>query len=338
MKEIIKILLAFILIVAFASCSDYTSNAPAPESKGVHPEGWANSSSAEFHGKYLAENNFNVNLCKQCHAADFSGGITGQSCFECHSSKTLIQHPEGWADKTSPNFHGNFLRKNNFDLNMCKLCHTPNYTGGITGKSCFECHTQKAGPEACNTCHGNFNDPNQINPPRAVNGDTTTTYRGVGAHQSHLTESEIRNPVECQNCHIVPKTFGDKTHIDGTPHAEVTFHGLPLTQGDHPVYDSNKLQCSNVYCHGNFTFYKDSSSYSWIYTDSVITGNNFSPVWTKLDDTQAKCGTCHDLPPKGHLPETLDACGNCHIGIVDSKGNIIDKSKHINGKINVFGN
>jgi len=338
MKKLIKLFFGLVLAAVLVSCSDYSSNVSQPETRGVHPEGWANKTSINFHGKYLAQNNFDVNLCKQCHAADFTGGIAGHSCFECHASRQLIQHPEGWADKTSPNFHGKFLQKNNFNLNMCKLCHTTDFTGGITGQSCFECHTSKAGPEACNTCHGNFNNPNQINPPRAINGDTLTTYRGVGAHQSHLSENDIRQPVDCNSCHIVPKTFEDKTHIDGTPHAEVTFHGLALNQGDKPIYDSNSLKCSNVYCHGNFTFYRDSSNYSWIYKDSVITGNNFSPTWNKVDGTEAKCGTCHDLPPKGHAPESLDACGNCHIGIVDANGKIIDKTKHINGKINVFGN
>ncbi|MDP4196679.1 MAG: hypothetical protein Q8940_16615, partial [Bacteroidota bacterium] len=73
-------------------------------------------------------------------------------------------------------------------------------------------------------------------------------------------------------------------------------------------------------------------------------GANFSPKWTQVDGSQAACGTCHGLPPKGHIgyPNNLPvtACGNsgCHSGVVDINGNIIDKNKHINGAINVRGN
>ena len=33
-----------------------------------------------------------------------------------------------------------------------------------------------------------------------------------------------------------------------------------------------------------------------------------------------------------------NTCVNCHAGVVDNQGNIIDQTKHINGVKNVFGN
>jgi hypothetical protein len=57
-----------------------------------------------------------------------------------------------------------------------------------------------------------------------------------------------------------------------------------------------------------------------------------------VDGTQATCGSCHNLPPIGHVEANITACSTCHQGIVDSDGNIIDTDKHINGEKNVFGN
>jgi hypothetical protein len=73
----------------------------------------------------------------------------------------------------------------------------------------------------------------------------------------------------------------------------------------------------------------------------VMGGGNASPIWTG-GSSQYACGTCHGLPPKGHLLVTPGTCGICHTNpngnpIVDHDGNIIDPARHINGKINVYG-
>jgi len=76
----------------------------------------------------------------------------------------------------------------------------------------------------------------------------------------------------------------------------------------------------------------------------VMSGSNFSPVWN-AGGQQAACGTCHgsvtsqgpSIVPKGHNFSEIIGCAGCHTGVVDNTGKIIDKTKHINGKINVFG-
>ena len=67
-----------------------------------------------------------------------------------------------------------------------------------------------------------------------------------------------------------------------------------------------------------------------------MTGANESPGWTGGGGGGA-CASCHALPPAGHMPFALSSCVNCHTGVVNGAGNIIDKTKHINGKVNVFG-
>jgi hypothetical protein len=66
-----------------------------------------------------------------------------------------------------------------------------------------------------------------------------------------------------------------------------------------------------------------------------MVGLNYTPTWTN-GAADASCGSCHGIPPKGHIAVPISTCGSCHFGIVSTDGKIIDKSKHINGKVNVF--
>jgi predicted CxxxxCH...CXXCH cytochrome family protein len=97
-----------------------------------------------------------------------------------------------------------------------------------------------------------------------------------------------------------------------------------------PVYDSALLQCSNTYCHGNF---KNANP-------------AFSPSWTDTTAAATACGTCHGDTSKPTLAERARPggshpvstnCVGCHGAVVDASLKIIDKAKHMNGKLNVFG-
>lgn len=250
----------------------------------------------------------------------------------------LALHKDGIINPTSPNFHGKIISSNNWDMKPCQQCHAANYSGGTVEASCYDCHTQPGGPEACNTCHGEFADPLRSAPPRALEGSIFTTSPGVGAHTAHLYENSIGKEILCATCHTVPSTFGSESHLGSDNKAEINFGELAVYSGVNPNYSFSNNTCSDTYCHGNFTFFKDSSSYSFIYTAATMVGNNFSAKWNKVDGSQAECGSCHGLPPTGHRASTLNECVNCHQGVVDNQGNIIDKTKHINGVKNVFGN
>jgi len=267
------------------------------------------------------------------------------------TAPTLSLHGDGWTDPASANFHGLAIQQLNWNMTTCKSCHGPNYAGGTAQKSCLTCHTQTNGPEACNTCHGNFNAPvgNNLSwaPPRAVNGDTVATSRGVGAHQAHLLAT-MGKVLKCQECHTVPSQVYAAGHINSPLPAIVAMNDTlaNLVSGSgafipHPAYSAAQLQCNNTYCHGNWQAQKASApaDRQYIYIDSVIVGANYSPKWTG-GVNEATCGSCHGLPPKGHLGYgtnelPLSSCGNsgCHTGIVDGNGKILDPTKHINGKI-----
>jgi hypothetical protein len=336
MKYILLFFIAFISSVLFISCSDLKDNIPAAPEITTHGSGVFDKTASNYHGKQLVESPNNFQDCKQCHAADYSGGIAKVSCYSsgCHPYPTIDVHEEGIVDTQSTNFHGKFIvQKLDWDMRPCGSCHSANYSGGTVSPSCLTCHTGTNGPEACNTCHGDFNDPTKIAPPRALNGSTETSYPGVGAHTSHLYANTLGNEIRCSSCHKYPQSVYTEGHIDNDGKAEIIFGKLSIQGGANPSYDFNSNNCSNTYCHGNFTFYRDSTAQinKFVYTAPTITGNNFTAKWNKVDGTQAACGTCHGLPPEGHLSFKVTDCFYCHGEVVDSNGNIIDQTKHING-------
>lgn len=245
-------------------------------------------------------------------------------------------HPDGFGEVGSDNFHSFKLQATNWALTECQKCHASNYTGGLAGVSCLDCHTSAAGPEACNTCHGVFADETRIAPPNDINNNFETSAKGVGAHTSHVYENELTVNLSCFQCH--PSEVGEgefiKAHIDGLP-AEISFGNIATLNSADPNYN-NDLSCSNSYCHGNFNFRKDSSANQWAYTDSLITGENFAPIWNIVDDTQAACGTCHMLPPNGHISAGTDpdaaTCKGCHTAAFNEDGTL-NKFTHIDGEI-----
>ena len=64
-------------------------------------------------------------------------------------------------------------------------------------------------------------------------------------------------------------------------------------------------------------------------------GNSAGVSW--INTTTAVCGSCHSLAPTGHVNRDINTCSDCHMGVVDVNGVILDNQKHINGKVNVFG-
>lgn len=112
------------------------------------------------------------------------------------------------------------------------------------------------------------------------------------------------------------------SHADGLP-AEVSI----------PGYNTSTYTCSNTVCHGNFTFPKANSTNQWAYTAETITGNNATPLWTKVDGTQAACGTCHGLPPTGHIAADLNLCVDCHADVINEAGEIIAPLLHADGNV-----
>jgi predicted CxxxxCH...CXXCH cytochrome family protein len=316
-----------------------------------HKSGWMLESSLNYHGLFLENEDWSAAACKSCHGSDLQGGNTGVKCATCHES---FPHQVGWKQTNDANFHGQYIKTDSWEMFKCTGCHGSDYNGGaVTDVSCMasNCHVDqnnnKKSPEACNTCHGVFTAKADSaltwSPPKSVNGESSTSVKGVGAHQKHLATGTFGKTVKCSECHSVPSQTFVSGHLDSNLPAEVvmndTLARLITANGllvPNPIFNSSTFSCQNTYCHGNWRLRRATSTVQFAYADTVMVGANYSPLWTG-GSPQATCGSCHALPPTGHIPATPATCVNCHTGIVNGSGVIIDKEKHINGKINVFG-
>jgi predicted CxxxxCH...CXXCH cytochrome family protein len=259
--------------------------------------------------------------------------------------ESLTFHGPGINNPNSDNFHGKLVRAVEWNMrDNCETCHGADLSGGNTGADCRSCHTTERGPKACNTCHGVFSDPSRIAPPRDISKNIESSERGVGAHTQHLYEREIGARTPCTSCHNLPQNIYDPGHMvnDDLP-AEVMLKGRAVLFGAaDAIYDQQNGTCSNTYCHGNFVFYRDSADVTnqFAYTADRMVGTSQTVGWTNVNQGEAQCGSCHGLPPEGHISEgiTITECYTCHEGVVDQNGNIEDINLHINGEKNSRGN
>ena len=77
------------------------------------------------------------------------------------------------------------------------------------------------------------------------------------------------------------------------------------------------------------------------FTVSSKDGNNENIFQTIVNGLYFHKNSSHNLPPKGHIryqQHPLSSCVSCHAGLVDVKGNIIEKTKDRIGKVNDRGN
>ena len=132
--------IALALSLALLSCSELKKDLPSPVSgaAAIHPEGWNQTSSPDFHGTYLKAKAYDTKECKPCHGGPFTGGTSQTSCFRCHA---LYPHSAAWIQTASADFHGRFLKAMNYDAGECKSCHGVDFTGGSSQVACFSCHT-----------------------------------------------------------------------------------------------------------------------------------------------------------------------------------------------------
>jgi predicted CxxxxCH...CXXCH cytochrome family protein len=173
----------------------------------------------------------------------------------------------------------------------------------ITGvASCATCHPTPPSPThvngtvdltipGCTTCHGG---DGHANPPVALDGTTSPTSPGVGAHDRHLNPAlpdRISAPRLCTDCHVVPSNVTDPGHIDQS----TTQVRLPAGG----AYDPPNQTC-NVWCHFNRTP---------------------GPKWTDDTGDARACNACHDYPPKitragtphPSVAPDVTVCKECHV-------------------------
>jgi predicted CxxxxCH...CXXCH cytochrome family protein len=169
----------------------------------------------------------------------------------------------------------------------------------------------------CTRCHGGTDNSTGA-PPRDLGGRDDTSLPSVGAHTAHVKAGAVSSALDCNECHVKPDKVSSPGHLDGE--VTITWGALARTGGVSPSFDTATFTCSNVYCHGA----------------TLSGGTNTRPTWTKVDGSQAACGTCHGLPPTAHpvlaSGSTVATCNVCHPETAKPDGTIDAASgKHVNG-------
>lgn len=170
------------------------------------------------------------------------------------------------------------------------------------------------GAATCTTCHGDVNPA----PPVDTEGNRKTTASGVGAHQTHVLGTSRSRAVPCEECHVVPASVLDPGHLDSAPPAEVTFSGVALAQGATPRYENGT--CQSTSCHGAIFPDGDPSG-----------GSNTAPTWTRVDGTEAACGSCHGIPPPPPHPNPGNPCHYCHQNMAEDDVTFTHPELHVDG-------
>lgn len=220
-------------------------------------------------------------------------------------------HARGILDPQNPiAFHGALLAAAGWQFSACMDCHGSDFSGGASGISCLTCHPQ--GPTACDTCHGT-----QLS----------------GAHQAHIQGTTQGQKLDCSECHPAPRDYRDPGHLfeaDGslrTGPVRVIFGalaGLPATRPPGlapPSFALGDGGCENIYCHGAAFASPDANAL------------RTRPTWI-ADAAEARCGTCHGLPPQSHLA-SWTRCAACHSHSASSAQTLLPGGLHLNGSIDL---
>ncbi|HSA24129.1 MAG TPA: CxxxxCH/CxxCH domain-containing protein, partial [Myxococcota bacterium] len=268
--------------------------------------------------------------CGTCHGLPPGGTHPqAQDCHRCHGAVVAADrsftaperhvdghldlsspHPDGYAD---PDQHGADF--NDLHPADCAVCHGADLQGGLSGLGCEGCHPNFR--TSCTFCHGGRDNQSGA-PPEGVAGALNPTIRGVGAHTAHLSASSWRRAIPCGACHVIHADALDTGHIDPRP-AELAWGDITQADGAQASWDG--ATCAGTYCHGA----------------SLVEGGSLQdPTWTRVDGTQAACGTCHGLPPGGWHP-TNDQCQVCHAEVIAAGYQFLAPELHIDGQVQASG-
>lgn len=184
--------------ISLWGCSKANSDAPALDASGKHSADWIAQHRISFVN--------NQSQCLECHGSDLRGGISRVSCFTplfggqaCHAGGPS-GHPAGWRD---PGLHGASAKLQpgfNSGFSGCQSCHGVDFTGGVSGVSCF------SASRATGTCHVRdgvpIGAPHSPIPwrtyPEPTHTDTVDDAAGLNAAacaRCHTAGANLRTPI-----------------------------------------------------------------------------------------------------------------------------------------------
>lgn len=166
------------------------------DSGGVHPLGWTQKASPEFHATWLKTNKFPLDRCQKCHGDDYAGGVVGVSCSKanCHSdadsgvaiAPTACTTCHGSNGTPRPNTGAHYKH-----VPFCDTCHT------VPTPAQIQQHAN--GDEASLVHFGSFaaNDAGAFD---LASKTCTNTY----CHGTSSPPWTNPTPLDCNGCHKAP--------------------------------------------------------------------------------------------------------------------------------------
>jgi hypothetical protein len=341
-------------MLAIAACATERTPRDAEPISGVHPSGFADEASENFHGKELARLGYDLNLCASCHGADFSGGKSGVSCNKCHADKpTSCTTCHGVPPAT-----GNHAPHREANV-ACTECHVvpatwdaPGHIGSAdvtfgmlaaktpasfaNGTCTVYCHGDArprwdAQPvKSCDRCHGN--------PPASHAQSTCATCHKDAPH----IDGAVQVGSACDSCHgkagdpAPPRDLAGnefttalgvgahQAHLKAlsgisAPIACGTCHLVPASVTSPGHIDS--LLPAEVASSLGWDRAAGTCATAWCH-------GNARPKWTEQGG--ATCGSCHGVPPSTPAHDAtmnVTTCANCHPA---------NFAKHIDGVLDVL--
>lgn len=200
-----------------------------------HPAGWE-ATGHQIAAKAAAGASTGLDYCRKCHGTDFSGGTTGFSCFQCHTSSP---HSKPWLGSTGATTHKHSSTDATNAL-ACGRCHA----GGVkllipvtppANSGCFNstlCHASATGhtfpypgsahlgaanDAGCLTCHAQGNATSSY----PVTAGALPNCRGC-----HLTANPGTTP-QCSDCHGTVANNSAGATMAGRPVGGTTFPNRP---------------------------------------------------------------------------------------------------------------
>ena len=260
-KSFFSIIFAAILLaIVLNGCSklknDQTPVAPSPVN--VHPEGFKdNITSADFHGKTIAKQNYDLGFCKKCHGYDYKGGSTNVSCLICHNK---VNGPENCTTCHGSSVNAappKDLTRDSVRTARGVGAHQIHLLGGTMDRpfACTECHKvpktindaghidQSSGAEII------FDSTSVFYKSNAKYNSQTVSCENVYCHGNFANGNTTNMPVwndvsgsasACGTCH------GDKNAIDPQDKARPKTISQGGTHPDKGAFGTTT--CSN--CHG----------------------------------------------------------------------------------------
>lgn len=243
-------------------CSEVQEDITSPE-VGVHDEGIMNKSSENFHGNIIANNNWDMRDCQQCHAADYSGGTADASCLTCHNEPSGPEACNTCHGSTADRIAPPASVKGDTSTTAAGVgAHTAHaYENELsTNFSCFQCHAnQSSGDEKFVFAHsdglpagmdfGEIAGLQSANPDYILENNTCQNVYCHGSFEFVKDSASSSNQFAYEDSLIVGNdTTVVWNQVDGTQAACGTCHGLPPT-GHTGDYD--KTGCASASCHNS---------------------------------------------------------------------------------------